>query len=51
MQLLLLGGQQPFGNSHVYPLELNGIAYDPVLDRFLVTGKLWPLIYAISFSH
>ena len=36
-----------------YPmsLELNGIAYDPALDRFLVTGKLWPLIYAVSFTH
>jgi len=38
-------------NKYPLSLELNGIAYDPALDRFLVTGKLWPLIYAISFGH
>ncbi|WP_111573362.1 glutaminyl-peptide cyclotransferase [Halanaerobium saccharolyticum] len=27
---------------------LNGIAYDPANDNFLVTGKLWPKIYRIK---
>jgi len=27
---------------------LNGIAYDPQADNFLVTGKLWPKIYRIE---
>lgn len=26
---------------------LNGIAYDPMSDTFLVTGKLWPTMYEI----
>lgn len=30
---------------------LNGIAYDAVADKIYVTGKLWPNIYQISFSH
>jgi glutamine cyclotransferase len=30
---------------------LNGIAYDNVTDKIFVTGKLWPDIYQISFSH
>lgn len=30
---------------------LNGIAYDPIRDKIYVTGKLWPNIYEISFSH
>jgi glutamine cyclotransferase len=30
---------------------LNGIAYDPVTDKIYVTGKLWPNIYEINFSH
>jgi len=29
----------------------NGIAYDPLKDRILVTGKFWPYIYHIDFSH
>lgn len=32
-------------------LEMNGIAYDPASDKILVTGKLWPAIYEISFQH
>jgi len=32
-------------------LEMNGIAYDAVSDKILVTGKLWPNIYEISFPH
>ncbi|WP_317899193.1 glutaminyl-peptide cyclotransferase [Aurantibacillus circumpalustris] len=36
-----------------YPrsLEMNGIAYDSISDRILVTGKLWPNIYEIKFAH
>ncbi len=30
---------------------VNGIAYDPVSDKIVVTGKLWPDIYEISFKH
>lgn len=32
-------------------LEMNGIAYDPASDKIMVTGKLWPWIYEISFPH
>ncbi|PBQ32176.1 glutamine cyclotransferase [Sphingobacteriaceae bacterium] len=32
-------------------LEMNGIAYDAISDKILVTGKLWPNIYEISFPH
>ena len=28
---------------------LNGIAYDPVQDDFLVTGKLWPWMFEVEF--
>lgn len=28
---------------------LNGIAYDPKNDNFLITGKLWPQIFRIDF--
>lgn len=31
--------------------QLNGIAYDPASDKIYVTGKLWPVIYEISFGH
>lgn len=31
--------------------EMNGIAYHSVADKILVTGKLWPTLYQISFSH
>ena len=30
-------------------LETNGIAYDSISDKILVTGKLWPTIYEIKF--
>ena len=30
---------------------LNGIAYDPVADTFLVTGKLWPELFEIRVSE
>jgi glutamine cyclotransferase len=29
----------------------NGIAYDKTTDRIFVTGKFWPEIYQIKFSH
>jgi glutamine cyclotransferase len=29
----------------------NGIAYDSSKDRIFVTGKFWPTIYQIKFSH
>lgn len=28
---------------------LNGIAYAPELDRFFVTGKLWPVMFEVTF--
>lgn len=30
---------------------LNGIAYDDVHNKIYVTGKLWPTIYEIEFTH
>ncbi|MBL7937555.1 MAG: glutaminyl-peptide cyclotransferase [Bacteroidia bacterium] len=30
-------------------VETNGIAYDSISDKILVTGKLWPTIYEIKF--
>lgn len=35
-----------------YPgsLEMNGIAYDSISNRVLITGKLWPKIYEIKFN-
>jgi glutamine cyclotransferase len=30
-------------------LEMNGIAYDSITNKILVTGKLWPTIYEIKF--
>jgi len=29
---------------------LNGIAYDPTNDTFLITGKLWPTMYRVRFT-
>ncbi len=31
-------------------MEMNGIAYDPAKDEFLLTGKLWPKIYRVKFK-
>ena len=31
--------------------EMNGIAYDSLTDRVLVTGKLWPSVYEIKFKR
>jgi glutamine cyclotransferase len=30
---------------------LNGIAYDPGRDVFLITGKLWPRMFEVRFVH
>lgn len=37
--------------KHKSSLEMNGIAYDSISDRVLVTGKFWPYIYEIKFKH
>jgi glutaminyl-peptide cyclotransferase len=36
-----------------YPgsMEMNGIAYDSVLNKVYVTGKMWPALYEIDFPH
>jgi glutamine cyclotransferase len=36
-----------------YPFseETIGIAYDSISNKIFVTGKLWPQLYEISFSH
>lgn len=39
--------KQKFAGSQ----QLNGIAYDSAANKIYVTGKLWPNIYEISFSH
>jgi glutamine cyclotransferase len=31
--------------------EMNGIAWDSISDKILVTGKLWPHVYEIKFEH
>jgi glutamine cyclotransferase len=28
---------------------LNGIAYDPETDTFLITGKYWPKMFEVKF--
>ena len=38
-------------NKNNASAEMNGIAYDSSTDKILVTGKLWPNIYQINFSH
>ena len=37
--------------SHPSSLEMNGIAYDSLSKRFLVTGKFWPTVYEIKFEY
>lgn len=36
----------PAGDEGSYP---NGIAYDKINNQFLITGKLWPKIFAVRF--
>lgn len=37
--------EQPIGVDY-----LNGIAYDSITDRIVMTGKLWPTLYEVSFE-
>ena len=30
-------------------MVLNGIAYDPADQTFLITGKLWPKMFRVKF--
>jgi len=32
-------------------MEMNGVAYDPVLHKIYITGKMWPTLYEIQFPH
>lgn len=36
-----------------YPksLEMNGIAFDSTSNKVYITGKMWPKVYEIDFSH
>ncbi len=43
--LLAQYGEVPGGNGGV----LNGIAYVPESDTFLITGKYWPLLFEVRF--
>lgn len=36
---------------HPNSLEMNGIAWDTIKDKIYVTGKMWPFLYEINFSH
>lgn len=36
--------------THPSSLEMNGIAYDSISKRFLVTGKFWPTVFEIKFD-
>lgn len=35
-----------------YPgsMEMNGIAYNQQVDKFIVTGKMWPYLYEIELK-
>lgn len=37
--------------KNINSLETNGIAFDSISNKVLVTGKMWPSIYEIQFSH
>jgi len=36
---------------HSGSAEMNGIAWDSITDRIMVTGKLWPKLYEINYNH
>ena len=40
----LLGADEARGSS-----VLNGIAYDPATNTFLLTGKYWPAMFQVRF--
>ncbi len=43
--------KQEANTKHPNSLETNGIAYDKEKDKIYVTGKFWPTVYEIAFSH
>ncbi len=43
-----LTGLNPNPKKLVYPLVLNGVAYDPASKHLLVTGKCWPHVWEIE---
>jgi glutaminyl-peptide cyclotransferase len=45
-----LTGLNPDTTVLVYPLVLNGIAYNKATGRLLVTGKCWPGVYEIELT-
>jgi glutamine cyclotransferase len=45
-----LTGLNPEPTVLVYPLVMNGIAFNPETGRLLVTGKCWPNIYEIELT-
>ena len=44
---LLSDAKTKYGKS----LEMNGVAYDSRSKKVYVTGKMWPSIYEIDFTH
>ncbi|MDB4534525.1 glutaminyl-peptide cyclotransferase [Vicingaceae bacterium] len=36
--------------NYPYSMEMNGIAYDSINNRVLVTGKMWPKYFEIKFK-
>ncbi|RFS14047.1 glutaminyl-peptide cyclotransferase [Emticicia sp. C21] len=36
---------------HAKSLEMNGIAFDSTTNKVYITGKMWPKVYEIDFSH
>lgn len=49
-KLDLSGLMQEAKTQNPYSLEMNGIAYDSINKKVLVTGKMWPTIYKIKFD-
>jgi glutamine cyclotransferase len=45
-----LSGLNPEPAVLVYPLVLNGIAWNKDTGRLLVTGKCWPSVYEIELT-
>ena len=46
-----LRGLMAYGPAITRPIDvLNGIAYDPVRKRLLVTGKYWPALFEIQLT-
>ena len=43
-----LTGLNPDPKKLIYPLVLNGIAFDPASGHLLVTGKCWPHVWEIE---